>query len=213
MVDDPRVRGDVGDGVLAGQVLTVAQAFFEHRLTGDAFHSLKCDCGAQLDHALQAIAREGRGVLLYLRQEGRGIGLVNKVRAYALQDAGADTVDANRRLGLPDVARDYRVAARMLAALGVRRVRLLTNNPAKVAALQTLGVDVTEHLAHQVGRSPHNTGYLQAKAERMGHWLPGGQPAPGRTPDTPPDIAPATTPDPAPPTPSEPTRLAPGARP
>ena len=147
-------------------------------LTGDAFHSLKCDCGAQLQHALRAIAAEGRGVLLYLRQEGRGIGLVDKIRAYALQDAGADTVDANRRLGLPDDARDYRVARRMLDALGVARVRLLTNNPAKVAALRALGVEVSERLPLEVGRSAHNQAYLRTKAARMGHWLTDG-PAPG----------------------------------
>lgn len=149
-------------------------------LTGDAFHSLKCDCGAQLQQALRTIAAEGRGVLLYLRQEGRGIGLVDKIRAYALQDGGADTVDANRRLGLPDDARDYRVAQRMLAALGVDRVRLLTNNPDKVAALRALGIEVSERLAHEAGRTPQNRAYLQTKAERMGHWLAEPAAAPSR---------------------------------
>lgn len=157
--------GDIADG------RPVLARLHSECLTGDAFHSLKCDCGAQLQHGLRAIAAEGRGVLLYLRQEGRGIGLVDKIRAYALQDEGADTVDANRRLGLPDDARDYRVAQRMLATLGVARVRLLTNNPAKVAALRALGIEVSERLALEVGRSAHNRAYLQTKALRMGHWL------------------------------------------
>lgn len=140
-------------------------------LTGDTLYSLKCDCGPQLQAAQQAIATEGRGVLLYLRQEGRGIGLVDKIRAYALQDAGADTVDANRRLGLPDDARDYRVAAEMLKILGVSSVRLLTNNPAKVKALSDLGVSVAERLPLRAGENPHNSNYLLTKALRMGHWL------------------------------------------
>ena len=141
-------------------------------LTGDTLYSLKCDCGAQLEASLQAIAEAGRGVLLYLRQEGRGIGLVNKIRAYALQQAGADTVEANRLLGLPDDARDYTVAADMLGQLGVRRVRLLTNNPAKVAALQRLGIEVVERLSLHMPPNPHNRGYLQTKSRRMGHYGP-----------------------------------------
>ena len=144
-------------------------------LTGDTLYSLKCDCGAQLEASLQAIAGAGRGVLLYLRQEGRGIGLVNKIRAYALQQAGADTVEANRLLGLPDDARDYTVAADMLGQLGVRRVRLLTNNPAKVAALQRLGIDVVERLPLHMPPNPHNQGYLMTKSRRMGHYGPGDE--------------------------------------
>jgi GTP cyclohydrolase II len=144
-------------------------------LTGDALYSLKCDCGAQLQAGLRAIAAEGRGVLLYLRQEGRGIGLVNKIRAYALQQAGADTVEANRLLGLPDDARDYGLAAEMLASLGVRRVRLLTNNPAKVTALQRLGIEVAERLPLHTPPNPHNEGYLLTKAQRMGHYGPNEQ--------------------------------------
>jgi len=144
-------------------------------LTGDAFSSLRCDCGPQRDAALQAIAQAGRGVLLYLRQEGRGIGLVNKVRAYALQQAGADTVEANRLLGLPDDARDYRMAALLLRALGVHQVRLLTNNPAKVQALQGLGVAVVARVALHGPANPHSQRYLQTKAQRMGHWLPDDQ--------------------------------------
>ena len=141
-------------------------------LTGDTLYSLKCDCGAQLEASLQAIAQTGRGVLLYLRQEGRGIGLVNKIRAYALQQAGADTVEANRLLGLPDDARDYTVAASMLRQLGVQQVRLLTNNPAKVDALQRLGITVVERLPLHMQPNPHNQGYLQTKSRRMGHYGP-----------------------------------------
>ena len=119
---------------------------------------------------MRAIAAEGRGVLLYLRQEGRGIGLVNKIRAYALQQNGADTVEANRLLGLPDDARDYQVAAELLARLGVRQVRLLTNNPAKVAALEQLGIAVTERVPLHIAPNEHNAGYLRTKQQRMGHY-------------------------------------------
>lgn len=157
--------GAVNDG------LPVLTRLHSECLTGDTLFSLKCDCGPQLQAAQQAIATEGRGVLLYLRQEGRGIGLVDKIRAYALQDAGADTVEANRRLGLPDDARDYRVASQMLHTLGVCSVRLLTNNPAKVEALRALGVAVEERLPLRAGENPHNSGYLLTKALRMGHWL------------------------------------------
>lgn len=141
-------------------------------LTGDTLYSLKCDCGPQLEAGLKAIAEAGRGVLLYLRQEGRGIGLVNKIRAYALQQAGADTVMANRMLGLPDDARDYTIAARMLQQLGVRQVRLLTNNPAKVEALRALGIDVVGRVPLHTPPNPHNRGYLETKAQRMGHYAP-----------------------------------------
>ncbi len=141
-------------------------------LTGDTLYSLKCDCGAQLEASLQAIADAGRGLVLYLRQEGRGIGLVNKIRAYALQQAGADTVEANRLLGLPDDARDYTVAAEMLRQLGVKQVRLLTNNPVKMEALQRLGIDVVERLPLHMPSNPHNQGYLNTKSRRMGHYGP-----------------------------------------
>ena len=144
-------------------------------LTGDILGSLKCDCGPQLDGALDAMAAEARGggwgVLLYLRQEGRGIGLVNKLRAYQLQDQGFDTVDANRRLGLPDEARDFPVAARMLDLMGIAAVRLLTNNPAKVDALRAAGVTVAERVAHQLPDNPHNARYLATKRDRSGHLL------------------------------------------
>ena len=141
-------------------------------LTGDTLYSLKCDCGAQLEGGLAAIAAAGRGLLLYLRQEGRGIGLVNKIRAYALQQAGADTVEANRLLGLPDDARDYTIAADMLGQLGVRQVRLLTNNPAKVEALQRLGIEVVERMPLHMPSNPHNEAYLRTKSRRMGHYGP-----------------------------------------
>ena len=144
-------------------------------LTGDIFGSLKCDCGPQLDAALAAMAAEaeqgGWGVLLYLRQEGRGIGLINKLRAYRLQDQGFDTVDANQRLGLPDEARDFPVAARMLELLGARAVRLLTNNPRKVAALTDAGIRIIERVAHQSPSNPHNHHYLATKRDRSGHIL------------------------------------------
>ncbi|MEO6152411.1 MAG: GTP cyclohydrolase II [Croceibacterium sp.] len=144
-------------------------------LTGDVLGSLKCDCGPQLDAALQAIANEARsggwGLLLYLRQEGRGIGLVNKLRAYRLQDQGFDTLEANRRLGFPAEARDFPVAARMLALLGVKSVRLMTNNPAKVSALEAAGVTVAERVPHHLPPNPHNARYLATKRDVAGHLL------------------------------------------
>ncbi len=144
-------------------------------LTGDILGSLKCDCGPQLHTALGAMAAEARqggwGILLYLRQEGRGIGLVNKLRAYALQDQGFDTVDANARLGLPDEARDLPVAGRMLELLGARTVRLMTNNPRKVDALEQAGIVVAERIAHQLPDNPHNRRYLATKRDRSGHIL------------------------------------------
>ena len=140
-------------------------------LTGDVLGSLKCDCGPQLDAALHAIAAAGWGILLYLRQEGRGIGLVNKLRAYQLQDQGFDTVDANLRLGFGVDERDFGVAARMLALLGQDRVRLLTNNPAKVAGLAAAGIAVDERVAHAPGGNPHNHAYLATKRDRTGHLL------------------------------------------
>ena len=141
-------------------------------LTGDVFGSSRCDCGEQLDHSLRLLQEEGRGVLLYLRQEGRGVGLVNKISAYALQEQGLDTVEANVALGLPEDGRDYRVAAEMLIDLGVRRARLLTNNPAKVEGLGRHGVEVVERLPLRTSPNPSNLGYLRAKREKMGHLLP-----------------------------------------
>ncbi|MES2055690.1 MAG: GTP cyclohydrolase II [Pseudomonadota bacterium] len=140
-------------------------------LTGDVLGSLKCDCGPQLDAAIAAIAASGWGILLYLRQEGRGIGLINKLRAYALQDQGFDTVDANTRLGFAIDARDFSVAARMLALLGQRSVRLLTNNPQKVAQLEAAGISVIERVPHFLPTNPHNEHYLATKRDRTGHQL------------------------------------------
>ena len=140
-------------------------------LTGDVLGSLKCDCGPQLHAAIAEIARTGWGILLYLRQEGRGIGLVNKLRAYRLQDQGFDTVDANTRLGFAVDARDFRVAARMLQLLGVRAVRLLTNNPAKVAGLEAAGTEVIERVPHHLPPNLHNARYLATKRDRTGHQL------------------------------------------
>ncbi|MEO7241096.1 MAG: GTP cyclohydrolase II [Sphingomicrobium sp.] len=139
-------------------------------LTGDVFGSLKCDCGPQLKAALSLIGAAGGGVLLYLRQEGRGIGLANKLRAYALQDRGLDTVDANARLGFADDERDYAHAAAILRALGIRDVRLLTNNPRKVAGLKAAGVAVAERVSHHMPANPHNADYLAVKRERSGHY-------------------------------------------
>jgi GTP cyclohydrolase II len=140
-------------------------------LTGDVLGSLKCDCGPQLDAALAAIAAAGWGILLYLRQEGRGIGLVNKLRAYALQDQGFDTVDANLRLGFADDERDFGVAAAMLRLLGQEEVRLLTNNPRKVGGLGAAGIAVVEQVPLKAGGNPHNQAYLDTKRLRSGHQL------------------------------------------
>jgi GTP cyclohydrolase II len=140
-------------------------------LTGDALGSLKCDCGPQLDAALEAIAAAGWGILLYLRQEGRSIGLVNKLRAYALQDQGFDTVDANLRLGFADDERDFSAAAHMLEKLGQTRIRLLTNNPRKAEALAGLGIAVAERVPLKAGEGEHNRSYLAAKRDRSGHQL------------------------------------------
>jgi GTP cyclohydrolase II len=141
-------------------------------LTSEVFGSLKCDCRDQLEAAQAEIGRRGAGVVLYLRQEGRGIGLANKLKAYALQSTGHDTVDANRLLGLPDDARDYGAAAAMLEHLGVASVRLMTNNPAKVKALRALGVTLEGRAPSIVGHNPHSAPYLEAKRLRMGHSLP-----------------------------------------
>ncbi|MEF3275571.1 MAG: GTP cyclohydrolase II [Chloroflexus sp.] len=140
-------------------------------LTGDVFGSHRCDCGEQLAAALTVIQQAQRGVLLYLRQEGRGIGLVNKIRAYALQQQGLDTVDANRALGLPDDMRDYGIAAAILRDLGVTTVRLLTNNPTKIVSLEHYGITVYERVPLQTPANIHSAPYLLAKQARMGHLL------------------------------------------
>ena len=141
-------------------------------LTGDGFGSLRCDCGPQLEAAMSQVAKAGHGVILYLRQEGRGIGLVNKIRAYALQDAGADTVEANEQLGFGADLREYAMCGDMLRHLGVTQVRLMTNNPKKVAAVEANGVQVVERVPLISGLNPHNEGYMQTKTDKMGHLLP-----------------------------------------
>lgn len=140
-------------------------------LTGDVFGSLRCDCGPQLNAALRLIAENDGGVLLYLRQEGRGIGLANKLRAYALQDRGLDTVEANLRLGFADDERDYAHASAILRELGIGAVRLLTNNPAKVVGLEKAGIEVTERVGHRMPPNPHNLEYLAVKRDKSGHLL------------------------------------------
>src|SRR5215208_4375401 len=140
-------------------------------LTGDVFHSLRCDCGEQLESALAMIEREGKGVLLYLSQEGRGIGLLNKLRAYKLQEEGLDTVDANLKLGLPADLRDYGIGAQILTDLGLSSIRILTNNPKKILGLEGYGLSVTDQVPIQSVPNPHNEAYLNAKRERMGHAL------------------------------------------
>ncbi len=140
-------------------------------LTGDAFGSLKCDCGPQLNTAMQSIQAHGCGAILYLRQEGRGIGLTNKIRAYALQDQGHDTLQANLLLGLPADARTYEMCKVMLDHVGVRKVALMTNNPNKVKELQEMGIDVVQRIPLLVGVNEHNQDYLNVKGQKMGHWI------------------------------------------
>ena len=155
--------GDVGDGE---PVLTRVHS---ECLTGDALFSLRCDCGAQLQAALQKIADEKRGALLYLRQEGRGIGLINKIKAYKLQDQGADTVEANEQLGFGADMRDYSICREMFAQLGITRIRLLTNNPRKLTALGEMAIDVVERVPLFTDKNPHNASYLATKAGKLGH--------------------------------------------
>ncbi|MGA9568727.1 MAG: GTP cyclohydrolase II [Candidatus Acidiferrales bacterium] len=142
-------------------------------LTGDVFTSERCDCRAQLEFSLRKIAKEPSGVLLYLPQEGRGIGLINKLKAYELQDAGLDTVEANRRLGFADDARDYEFAAEALKALGMREVRLLSNNPDKVTQLESAGIRVIERVPCRPRTSKHSAAYLRTKKDKLGHLLAG----------------------------------------
>lgn len=140
-------------------------------LTGDGLFSLRCDCGAQLQAALHKIAQQGRGAVFYLRQEGRGIGLLNKIKAYHLQDAGADTVEANEALGFGADLRQYDMLKPMMAHFGVKSLRLMTNNPRKIAALREIGINVIERLPHETGRNPHNAKYLETKKGKLGHML------------------------------------------
>jgi 3,4-dihydroxy 2-butanone 4-phosphate synthase / GTP cyclohydrolase II len=159
------VRGAIGDGE---NVLTRVHSAC---LTGDLFHSARCDCGQQLHAALGQIVEDGRGVLLYLDQEGRGIGLANKIRAYALQDHGSDTVEANERLGFPADIRDYGVAFKMLRYLGVKSTRLLSNNPRKLAGLTGEGLSVSERLPIEIQPTASTARYLKTKKEKLGHLL------------------------------------------
>lgn len=147
-------------------------------LTGDVFGSLRCDCGTQREMAIQAIAEEGRGVFLYMRQEGRGIGLHNKIKAYALQDNGADTVEANRQLGFPPDLRHYGVGAQILVDLGVREMRLMTNNPRKIVGLDSYGLSIAERVPIVAPSNEENASYLRVKQERLGHLLTPAAPAP-----------------------------------
>ncbi len=159
------VRGDIGDGK------DVLVRVHSKCLTGDVFHSARCDCGAQLDTAMARIAAEGRGVLLYLNQEGRGIGLANKIRAYELQDQGLDTVEANERLGFKPDQRDYGIGAQILSDLGIRTMRLLTNNPRKFVGLQGYGLSVSEAVPLEVPVGEHTRKYLKTKKDKLGHNL------------------------------------------
>jgi 3,4-dihydroxy 2-butanone 4-phosphate synthase/GTP cyclohydrolase II len=163
------VMGEIGDGK---ELLVRVHS---ECLTGDALHSIRCDCGAQRDAALQLVAREGRGVFLYLHQEGRGIGLANKLRAYALQDGGADTVEANIALGLPVDKRDYGLGSQMLADLGVREMRLITNNPKKIVGLEGYGLRIVDRVALPVARTPFNERYMETKRSKLGHMLEGSR--------------------------------------
>jgi GTP cyclohydrolase II len=140
-------------------------------LTGDALGSLRCDCRDQLEYALEKIGSFERGLVLYLRQEGRGIGLINKVRAYSLQDQGLDTVEANLALGFRDDERDYAIAAHMIKSLTVRSIRLMTNNPKKIAQLTQYGIRVDNRIPHVMPPNPHNRFYLETKRDRSGHWI------------------------------------------
>jgi 3,4-dihydroxy 2-butanone 4-phosphate synthase/GTP cyclohydrolase II len=161
------VHGDIGDGE------DVLVRVHSQCLTGDVFHSMRCDCGAQVDEALRRIAGEGRGVLLYLNQEGRGIGLANKIRAYALQDEGLDTVEANERLGFKADQRDYGIGVQILRQLGVRSMRLLSNNPRKLVAIEGYGLSVTQWLPLEVPPSATTLRYLATKRNKLGHVLRG----------------------------------------
>jgi 3,4-dihydroxy 2-butanone 4-phosphate synthase / GTP cyclohydrolase II len=159
------VRGDIGDGI------DVLVRVHSQCLTGDVLHSIRCDCGAQLDAAMERIAAEGRGVLLYLNQEGRGIGLANKIRAYELQDEGFDTVEANERLGFKADQRDYGMGVQILRELGIRSMRLLSNNPRKLVGIQGYGLSVSEWLPLEIPASDSTRRYLKTKKEKLGHKL------------------------------------------
>lgn len=173
-IDTPDQQAKEAVALIMGDISThepVLVRVHSECLTGDAFGSLRCDCGPQLEKAMQRIAQEGRGVLLYLRQEGRGIGLTNKIRAYMLQDQGLDTIEANERLGFPADLRDYGLGAQMLADLGLRDLRLLTNNPKKIIGFEGYGLHVVEQLSLETDPNSENQAYLRTKRERLGHTL------------------------------------------
>ncbi|MBY0241799.1 MAG: GTP cyclohydrolase II [Burkholderiaceae bacterium] len=159
------VLGDIGDGQ------PVLARVHSECLTGDVLYSQRCDCGAQLEGALKRVAEEGRGVVLYLRQEGRGIGLINKMRAYRLQEAGFDTVQANEQLGFKADQRNYALVEPMLKQFNIRSLRLMTNNPRKIAAMEALGVTVAERVPLLVNRNKFNQHYLNTKAAKLGHMM------------------------------------------
>lgn len=155
--------GDVGSGE------PVLARVHSECLTGDGLFSLRCDCGPQLQAAMHKVATAGRGVIFYLRQEGRGIGLLNKIKAYHLQDCGADTVEANEQLGFGADMRDYSILKPMMDHLNIHALKLMTNNPRKVKALEEMGIEVVERIPHQTGRNPHNAKYLATKKGKLGH--------------------------------------------
>src|SRR4029434_7760344 len=157
--------GDIGDGE------NVLVRMHSKCLTGDVFHSLRCDCGWQLDTAMQMVAREGRGVIVYLDQEGRGIGLLNKLKAYALQDAGADTVQANQKLGFAPDLRNYGIGAQILRDLGLSSIRVMTNNPRKLVGLEGHGLEIVERIPLVTDPNLQNRAYLDAKRDKLGHLL------------------------------------------
>jgi 3,4-dihydroxy 2-butanone 4-phosphate synthase/GTP cyclohydrolase II len=165
------VMGDVGDGK------DLLVRVHSECLTGDALHSIRCDCAAQRDGAMELIAREGRGVFLYLRQEGRGIGLANKLRAYELQDRGADTVEANEALGLPVDKRDYGIGSQILVDLGVKEMRLITNNPKKIFGLEGYGLKIVGRAPMQTEPTPFNERYIDTKRDKLGHMFDAPQAA------------------------------------
>ena len=167
---DGKEHGAVVQGEVRGKE-DVPLRIHSECFTGDLMGSLRCDCRDQLEAALELIGEEERGVVIYLRQEGRGIGLVNKIRAYALQDAGLDTVEANHALGFQDDERSYELAAEMIEELGIRSVRLITNNPKKVDGLRDNGVDVSGRIPHKMPPNPHNHDYLRTKKVKSGHLL------------------------------------------